>query len=61
MSIIVLLPEATQTLRDQPDSHLDPDVRALLDHIAVELAAEYVRLMEAAAETDGRAHTHDND
>ncbi len=27
-------------------------MRKLLDHIAVELADEYVRLMEAAAEAD---------
>jgi hypothetical protein len=26
----------------------------LLDHVAAELAAEYVRLMEAAAEADGK-------
>lgn len=25
-----------------------PDVRSLLDHVAIELAEEYVRLMEAA-------------
>ena len=30
-----------------------PEIKALLDHIAVELAAEYVRLMEAAAQADG--------
>lgn len=29
----------------------------LLDHIAVELAQEYVRLMEAAAETEPPAHS----
>lgn len=34
---------------------------ALLDHIAVELAAEYVRLMEAAADADGCAPTTDDD
>ena len=27
---------------------LDPNLRSLLDHIAAELAEEYVRLMEAA-------------
>jgi hypothetical protein len=27
----------------------DPNVRSLLDHIAAELAEEYIRLMEAAA------------
>jgi hypothetical protein len=30
-------------------SALDPNVRVLLDHIAAELAEEYIRLMEAAA------------
>ena len=30
----------------------DPHMRSLLDHVAVELAAEYVRLMEAAAEAE---------
>jgi len=28
---------------------IDPDLRPLLDHIAAELAQEYIRLMEAAA------------
>lgn len=49
MSIIV---EASESLRiDQTGTSrlLDSPVRELLDHIAVELAAEYVRLMEAAA------------
>jgi len=31
---------------------LDPNVRSLLDHIAVELAEEYIRLMRAAAEDE---------
>jgi hypothetical protein len=31
---------------------IDPDLRSLLDHIAVELAGEYVRLMEPAAQAD---------
>jgi len=31
---------------------LDPNIRGLLDHIAAELADEYVRLMEAAAEAE---------
>jgi hypothetical protein len=31
---------------------LDPAVRSLLDHVAAELAAEYVRLMEAAAKAE---------
>jgi hypothetical protein len=29
--------------------HIHPDLRSFLDHIAVELAEEYVWLMEAAA------------
>lgn len=29
-----------------------PDLRPLLDHIAAELAQEYIRLMEAAASAD---------
>jgi hypothetical protein len=29
---------------------LDPAVRSLLDHVASELAAEYIHLMEVAAE-----------
>lgn len=32
----------------------DDSLRKLLDHVAVELATEYVRLMEAAAEADGK-------
>jgi len=32
----------------------DDRLRKLLDHIAAELAVEYVRLMEAAAEADGK-------
>ena len=31
---------------------LDPKLCSLLDHIAVELAEEYVRLMEAAADAE---------
>jgi hypothetical protein len=33
-------------------SELDPNLRALLDHLAAELATEYIRLMEVAAEAD---------
>jgi hypothetical protein len=33
---------------------LGEGLRELLDHIAVELAEEYVRLMEAAAENEAR-------
>ena len=31
---------------------VDPQLRPLLDHIAAELAQEYIRLMEAAAQTE---------
>lgn len=31
------------------EATLDPNVQSLLDHIATELAEEYIRLMEAAA------------
>lgn len=34
-----------------------PAVRELLDHIAVELAEEYVRLMEAAVDADATDST----
>lgn len=33
-------------------AELDPSIRNLLDHIATELADEYVRLMEAAAKAE---------
>jgi len=43
----------TATVRP-PDEGDEPDValRELLDHIAIELAHEYIRLMEAAAEAE---------
>jgi hypothetical protein len=60
MSIIVSTPprqvsatqDRAQQLQVDPDLRalLDPDLRALLDHVAAELATEYIRLMEAAAE-----------
>ena len=34
---------------------VDPDLRPLLDHIATELAREYIRLMEAAADAEAAA------
>lgn len=45
-----------------PEAQVDESLRALLDHIAGELAQEYVRLMEAAAEeeTSGRQHEGGN-
>lgn len=39
----------------------DPTIRGLLDHIAAELAEEYIRLMEAAAEPETASETHDAD
>jgi hypothetical protein len=43
------------------ESALDPNVRGLLDHIATELAEEYIRLMEAAAEQEAGATGTDGD
>ena len=40
---------------------LDNGVRDLLDHIAVELAAEYVRPMEIAASTEAPSPTDHRD
>lgn len=34
---------------------INPDLRPLLDHIAAELAQEYIRLMEAAADAETAA------
>jgi hypothetical protein len=31
---------------------IDPALRALLDHVAAELAQEYIRLMQAAADAE---------
>jgi hypothetical protein len=53
MSIIMLARETERVDQGQAcEAALDPNVRALLDHIAAELAEEYVRLMEAAAEEE---------
>jgi hypothetical protein len=49
MSIIVEAPGSLEIDQTGRSRLLDSPVRELLDHIAVELAAEYVRLMEAAA------------
>jgi len=42
------------TTRERPaqPAPIDPAVAALLDHIAEDLAREYVRLMESAARED---------
>ena len=56
MSIIMTARKFTAASTEEhpsPDS-IEPSIRDLLDHVAVELAAEYVRLMEAAAEIDRR-------
>jgi hypothetical protein len=52
MSIMMLAGETVERLDASRESgpHFEPVIKELLDHIAVELAAEYVRLMEAAAE-----------
>lgn len=53
MSIIMLAREIKGVDQRQAcEAALDPNVRALLDHIAAELAEEYVRLMEAAAQAE---------
>jgi hypothetical protein len=36
-------------------TRVDPDLRPLLDHIAAELAQEYIQLMEAAAHAETEA------
>ncbi len=57
MSIIMVSASASSLRTAQLyDAEFAPEFRELLDHIAVELAEEYVRLMEAAAkaETDGQ-------
>ena len=50
---IIMAPGNTSLASTAPpyDAELTPEFRELLDHIAVELAEEYVRLMEAAAKT----------
>lgn len=52
MSIMRSGLEFTRTPLDssRSSSEFEPGIKELLDHIAVELAAEYVRLMEAAAD-----------
>jgi hypothetical protein len=54
MSIIVPTspPRASAAQDPAQQLQLDPNLRALLDHVAAELATEYIRLMEAAAERD---------
>jgi hypothetical protein len=56
MSIIMAGARLSSSAAGQPRyaEQIDPNLRELLDHIAVELAEEYVRLMEAAAEVEPR-------
>jgi hypothetical protein len=60
MYIIVLARDAVENLETPHPSgqKFEPGIKELLDHIAVELAAEYVRLMEAAAETSEPSPTN---
>ncbi len=39
----------------------DPAVRALLDHVAEELAAEFVRLMKASVATESEAENQNEE
>jgi len=62
MSIIMLA--AAQT-RGNPGHAaapaVDPSLRGLLDHIAVELAEEYIRLMEAAVAAEHDASSTESE
>ena len=42
-------------------AQLDPPLKGLLDHLAEQLAREYVALMEAAASTEGDARGEKED
>lgn len=50
----IIMSTSLSQVSDAPDGgrqeRLDPNLRTLLDHVAAELATEYIRLMEAAAE-----------
>lgn len=51
----IIMANARASLADSPaprDNGVAPEIQELLDHIAVELAEEYVRLTEAAAEAE---------
>jgi hypothetical protein len=54
MSIIMAGAKPSSSAAAEPRyaEQIDPNLRELLEHIAVELAEEYVRLMEAAAEAE---------
>lgn len=45
-------------IQHRSGQHFEPGIKELLDHIAVELAAEYIRLMEAAAGAGEHSPTH---
>ena len=45
--------------RIEPSAQLHPALKGLLDHVAEQLAREYVRLMEAAARNEGRGEQED--
>lgn len=61
MSIIMRARASTPAASGRPQLAADVALRNLLDHIAAELAEEYVRLMEAAADHErkqvGSHHT----
>jgi hypothetical protein len=54
MSIMTVreMPEFGVEQGSMTNMALDPGIRNLLDHIAVELAEEYIRLMDAAAHSE---------
>jgi len=62
MSIIMLARDSAENLHapnpNRSGHQFEPGIKELLDHIAVELAAEYVRLMEAAAEANEPSPKH---
>ncbi len=60
MSIMVRVPNASQARANGAPiaPSLEPALLPLLDHIAAELAEEYVRLMEAAAAAGSTAAHH---
>jgi len=55
MSIIVLGSERAAQETAEGAMPFVPAVRDLLDHVAAELAAEYIRLMEAASDAETAA------
>ena len=58
MSIIMLAAKEQEVVGAE---RIDPAIRALLDHIAAELAQEYIRLMEAAASAEAAPGLSDAD